>query len=140
MVKKREFSLEEACKSNSYLANLTEIVQTHSCESARNLGLAILSGFNDESEKAVELLESLVKKNPNISLLHQRIAEFCIDSDNYKKAVFHLEKVIELQDQNLTARFWLCLIYHSQGNAEKAKDTFEYLKKLVYRLQVKIDR
>ena len=93
MIKKKEFSLEEACKSNSYLANLREIVQTHSCESARNLGLAILSGFNDESEKAVELLELLVKKNPNINLLHQRIAEFCIDSSNYKKAVFHLGSV-----------------------------------------------
>jgi tetratricopeptide (TPR) repeat protein len=139
MVKKKEFSLEEACKSNSYFANLREIVQTHSCESARNLGLAILSGFNDESEKAVELLELLVKKNPNISLLHQRIAEFCIDSDNYKKAVFHLEKVIELQNQDVTARFWLCLIYHSQGNTEKAKNTFEYLKKFVYRLRVEIE-
>jgi tetratricopeptide (TPR) repeat protein len=139
MVKKKEFSLEEACKSTNYVANLREIVQTHSCESARNLGLAILSGFNDENEKAVELLELLVKKNPNISLLHQRIAEFCIDSNNYKKAVFHLEKVIELQKQDITARFWLCLIYHWQGNTEKAQTTFEYLKKFVYRLQVKIE-
>lgn len=139
MVKKKEFSLEEACKSTNYVTNLREIVQTHSGESARDLGLSILNSFNDEHEKALELLELLVKKNPNISLLHQRIAELCIDSDNYKKAIFHLEKVIEIQNQDLTARFWLCLIYHSQGNTEKAKTIFEYLKKFVYRLRVEIE-
>ena len=51
----------------------------------------------------------------------------------------NLEKVIELQNQDITARFWLCLIYHSQGNTEKAKNTFEYLKKFVYRLRVEIE-
>lgn len=136
MLKKKEFSLEKACQSASYRLNLQEVIQTHPSESARNLGLSILSLFNDEKQQALEYLELLVDKNPNIPLLHQRIAEFYIDSDKYEKAALHLEKVIELEKEDLTARFWLCLLYRFLGETEKAKQTFKYLKGFIHQIRV----
>lgn len=135
-INKKKFSLEEACKSPDYVHNLQEIIQTHSSESARNLGLSILSFFNQEIENSLEHLESLVKENPEIVLLHQRIAEHCIDADKYEKAIIHLEKILELRKQDLTARFWLCLIYYQLEQKEKAKKIFEYLKENIYKIKV----
>lgn len=136
MLEQREFSLEETCKSTSYFANLREVIRTHPCDSARNLGMSIITAFNEETEIALEYLESLVQDNPEIPLLHRRIAEFYIDSNKFEEAVIHLEKVIELQTKDLTARFWLCLIYLLQGEKEKAKEPFKYLKDFIYQLQV----
>ena len=137
MLKKREFSLEKACQSTNYLANLQDVIQTHPCESARVFGMSIINSFAEENEKSLQQLELLVEKNPNIALLHQRIAEFYIDFEKYEKAAFHLEKIIELEKQDLTARFWLCLIYYLLGETKKAKETFKYLKEFVYRIRVK---
>ena len=136
MFNEKEFSLEEACKSTNYFANLREVIQTHPCDSARTLGLSIITAFNEETEIALEHLESLVQDNPEIPLLHRRIAEFYIDINKFEEAVIHLEKVIELQKKDLTARFWLCLIYLLLGEREKAKEPFKYLKDYIYQLQV----
>lgn len=136
MLEKREFSLEETCKSTSYFANLREVIDTHPCDSARNLGMSIITAFNEETEVALEHLQSLVLDNPEIPLLHRRIAEFYIDGNKFEEAAVHLEKVIELQTKDLTARFWLCLIYLLQGEKEKAKEPFKYLKDYIYQLQV----
>lgn len=136
MLEQSEFSLEETCKSTSYLANLREVIQTHPCDSARNLGLSIITAFNEETEIALEHLKSLVRENPEIPLLHRRIAEFYIDGNEFEEAIIHLEKVIELQTKDLTARFWLCLIYLLRGEKEKAKEPFKYLKDFIYQLQV----
>jgi len=137
MLKKRKFSLEEACKSANYLNNLQEIAQTHPCESARTFGMSIISIIDEEYEKSLEYLELLAQNNPNITLLHQRIAEFCIDMKKYEQAIVHLEKVIELENQNLTARVWLCLMYYAVGEIKKATKSFEYIKEFVYKIRIK---
>jgi tetratricopeptide (TPR) repeat protein len=137
MIKEMEFSLEKACQSTKYLTNLEEIIQTHPCESARTFGMSIISLFDEKNEESLRHLELLAEGNPNIILIHQRIAEFCIDFGKYEKAVVHLEKVVELEKQDLTAQFWLCLIYHTLGKTGKARKSFEYLKEFVYRIRVK---
>lgn len=136
MLEHREFSLEKACQSNNFFTNLEDIIETHPNEAARLFGRSIVSSLGEGSEKTLEHLELLTKENPNIPLLHQRIAETCIDSEKYKKAVLHLEKILELDNQNLTARVWLCLVHYLLGNTKKAKETFQPLKKSVYRMRV----
>lgn len=137
MVMELEFSLERACQSYSYLTNLQEIVETHPNELARNFGMAIISSLDERNEESLQQLELLAEVNPNIPLVHQRIAEFCIALGRYEQAIVHLEKVIELENQNLTARFWLCLLYHLTNKTKQAKSSLDILKKLVYGIRVK---
>ncbi len=137
MLKKKQFSLEEACQSPNLFVNLAEVIQTHPCEAARIFGMSIISSFNGKNEESLEYLELLAQDNPDMVLLHQRIAESCIYFEEYEKAVVHLKKVIDLENENLTARFWLCLTYCLLGETGKAKGGSEYFRKLVHRLQVK---
>jgi tetratricopeptide (TPR) repeat protein len=138
MLSNKKFSLEEACKSANYIFNLEEVIQTHPNATARTFGLSIIKTFSEENEKSLEYLEELIKGNPDVLLIRRRIAEFFIDFDEYEKAIFHLEKILELESKDLTAKVWLCLIYYKIGEIEKAKKTFESLREFVYSMSVKI--
>lgn len=68
-------------------------------------------------------------------LFHQRIAEVLIRNSNYEKASHHLEKVLEFDEENLTAKVWLCLSYFKLCNMEKAYKMLNELNDFVFLLK-----
>lgn len=130
------FSLEKICRSDNFIKNLLEIIETHPNESASRFGLSIIHFILDDYDKMLKLLESLAESFPNISLLHRRIAEGYIYQKKYFKAVKHLEKAIQINDKDLTAKVWLILLYFKVGKAKQADINFQALTKLIFVLDV----
>lgn len=128
------FSLENTCKSSNLMKNLREVLETHPDECAKNLGMSIMHMLYDNHDKMLECLKFLVKNNPELPLLHRRIAEIYINRDDYKTAVPHLEKALKLDNQDLTAKIWLGLSYYATGNEKKAKICLDLLKEDVFLL------
>lgn len=130
------FSIEKVCQSSNFLKNLQAVIQSHPDETARNFGMSIIYLLDEEHDKALEYLESIAQKNPNISLIQLRIAEIFIYRNDYRTAITYLEKVLELDNEDLTAKFWLCLSYYMLGEAEKAKFSTKSLKESIFLLQM----
>lgn len=130
-----EFSLEKVCQSSNLLKNLLDIIESHPSESAINLGRSIIYFILDDYDKSLNYLEFLVENCSNVSLLHHRIAEVLINKNNYEKAAFHLKKVLELDEENLTAKIWLCLAYFKIGDIEKAYELLNDLNEFVFILR-----
>lgn len=131
------FSIETICQSDNFIRNLFEVIESHQNETAVQFGKSIIYFIEDDFKNMLQCLEYLIELFPNITLLHRRIAEVHIYENNYQKAVPHLEKVIELDKKDLTAKVWLNLSYFKMGKAKKANDSLSELKKLVFILTVK---
>jgi predicted Zn-dependent protease len=129
------FSMEKICQSNNFIKNLLEIIESHPNESAVNFGRSIIYFINDDFDKMLECLELLTKSFPNISLLHRRIAEAHLYKNSYPIAITHLEKVLELDTKDLTARVWLVLSYFKVGKAKEANDGLDDLINFVFTLK-----
>lgn len=130
------FSLEKICRSDNFVKNLLEIIETHPDESASQFGRSIIHFILDDYDNMLNHLASLAESFPNISLLHRRIAEGYIYQNKFSKAVSHLEKAVELDKKDLTAKVWLILIYFKIGETKQAKVEFQELTKLIFVLQV----
>lgn len=133
---KNDFSLECACRSNNLLKNLRNIIQTHPNNIAQNFGMSIIHLIEGDSDKMVNCLESIIAENPNISLLHRRIAEVFINNNDYKQAIIHLENALEADKEDLTAKVWLSLSYFETGNVKKAGAILTELKEYLFHLNV----
>lgn len=130
-----DFSLTTTCQSSNILKNLLDIIETHPSEAAVNFGRSIIYFIVDDYGKSLNYLEILSEKYPNIPLLHHRIAEILIKSSEYKKATFHLEKVLEFDKENLTAKIWLCLSYFKLCDTVKACELLNELNNFVFVLK-----
>jgi tetratricopeptide (TPR) repeat protein len=130
------FSLDKACQSDNYLKNLLEIIETHPSESASQFGKSIIYYILDDYDKVLDYLEPLSESFPNLSLLHRRIAEAYIHQNKFSRAVNHLEKAVEINDKDLTAKVWLILLYFKVGKAKQASINFQELTELVFVLDV----
>lgn len=133
---RNDFSLECACRSNNLLKNLRNVIQTHPNKAAQKFGMSIIHLIEGDSNKMVNCLESVIAENPNISLLHRRIAEVCINNDDYKQAIIHLENALKADEEDLTAKIWLSLSYFEVGNKDKAGAILTELKEHVFHLNV----
>lgn len=129
------FSIEYVCRSSNLMKNLLEIIESHPDEIAVSLGRSIIYFIEDDFDKTLDHLEFLIKECPNISLLHRRIAQIFIHENNYQKAITHLEKVLELDNEDLTAKVWLSLIYFEVGDTKMATDRLNDLKNYVFVLK-----
>jgi len=134
------FSLEDICRSDNLVRNLLDIIESHPDETAVNFGRSIIYSFEDDFDKTVNYLEFLIQKFPNISLLRCRIAQTFISENNYENAIIHLEKILELDQEDLTAKIWLTFSYFKIGNTEKANKYLNGLEKFVYILKAMPDR
>jgi tetratricopeptide (TPR) repeat protein len=129
------FSMENICHSSNLIKNLLEIIESHPNEIAVNFGRSIIYFIEDDYAKTLNYLELLSSEYPNISLLHRRIAQVLIRENNYQKAIVHLEKVLELDEEDLTAKIWLILSYFKIGNTEKANARLNDLKDFIFVLK-----
>ncbi|MCD9188947.1 MAG: hypothetical protein LUM44_21195 [Pyrinomonadaceae bacterium] len=134
---KNDFSLECACRSSNLLKNLSDIIKTHPNNTAQNFGMSIIHLIEGDSDKTVNCLESIIAENPNISLLHRRIAEVFINNNDYKQAIIHLENALEADKEDLTAKIWLSLSYFEIGNSKKAGAILTELKEYIFHLNIK---
>jgi len=130
------FSLENICRSDNMMKNLLDIIESHPSETAVNFGRSIIYFIEDDFEKTTRYLEFLIQAFPNTLLLHRRIAQVFIRENKYEKAIIHLEKVLELNEEDLTAKIWLNLSYFKVGNTEKANSSLQDLNKFVFILKV----
>lgn len=130
------FSLEKVCHSKNFIKNLTEIIETHPSETASQFGKSIIHFILDEYDEMLRCLETLSESFPDLPLIHRRIAEGYIYKGEYSKAAVHLEKVLNLDKKDLTAKVWLALIYSKIGNSKGAESAFVDLSKLVFVLDV----
>ena len=133
---KSDFSIECACLSSNLLKNLRNIIQSHPSSTAQNFGMSIIHLIEGDADKMVICLESIIKENPNVSLLHRRIAEFFIDKNDYQQAIIHLENALEADKEDLTAKVWLSLSYFEIGNTKKAGAILRELKDYTFHLNV----
>lgn len=133
--KTNDFSIEKACKSYNKLNNLRDVVESHQDESAKNLGLSIVYLLNNDFSKVLESLKYLAQTHPDIGLIDRRIAEIYINQNNFEAAVNYLEKAVELDKDDLTAKFWLSLGYFAIGNKKKAEIYLKSLRENVFLLQ-----
>lgn len=130
------FSLDKACQLDNYLKNLLEIIETHPSESASQFGKSIIYYILDDYDKMLDYLEPLSASFPNLPLLHRRIAEACVHQNKFSKAVNHLEKAVEINDKDLTAKVWLILLYFKLGKSKQANINFQELTEFVFVLDV----
>ena len=128
------FPMEQICQSNNFIKNLLEIIETHPNESAVNFGRSIIYFIDDDFDKMLGCLEVLTESFPNISLLHRRIAEAHIYKNSYPNAITHLERVLELDAKDLTAKVWLVLSYFKVGKAKEANNGLDELKDFIFTL------
>jgi tetratricopeptide (TPR) repeat protein len=84
----------------------------------------------------LDYLESLSEPFPKLSLLHRRIAEAYIHQNKFSKAANHLEKAVEINDKDLTAKVWLILLYFKVRKAKQANINFQNLTELIFVLDV----
>src|ERR1044072_73173 len=131
-----DFSIECACSSSNLLKNLRNIIQTHPSSAAQNFGMSIIHLIEGDADKMANCLESIIKENPNISLLHRRIAEVFIDKNDYQQAIIHLENALEADKEDLTAKVWLSLSYFETRNTKKAGAILRELKDYTFHLNV----
>ncbi|MGC2234681.1 MAG: tetratricopeptide repeat protein [Pyrinomonadaceae bacterium] len=131
-----DFSIECACRSSNLLKNLRNIIQSHPSNTAQKFGMSIIHLIEGDSEKMLNCLEFIIGENPNISLLHRRIAEVFINNNDYQQAIIHLENALEADEEDLTAKFWLGLSYFEIGNTKKARAILRELKEHVFHLSV----
>ena len=131
-----DFSIECACRSNNLLNNLQNIIQSHPNNTAQNFGMSVIHLIEGDPDKMINCLELIIKENPNISLLHRRIAEVFINKDDYRQAIIHLENALKADEEDLTAKVWLGLSYFEIGNTKKAGAILRELKEYIFHLNV----
>lgn len=126
------FSIEKACKSHNLIKNLRSVIESHQDETAKNFGLSIMHLIFDNYDKMLACLEFVAQQHPDIPLIQRRIAEIHIHRSNFKAAIPHLEKVLELEEEDMTAKVWLSLSYYATGNEKKAKSSLKGLKGYIF--------
>lgn len=127
----KTFSIERACESPNFVKNLSDIIETHPDENARNFGMSIIHLLSRNYNETLKYLEFLTETHPNISLLHRRIGEVYISQDKFETAAAHLEEALKLE-KDFTVLFWLGLIHNKLGNENKANICFDVLKDDVF--------
>ncbi len=122
------FSIEKVCQSHNLIKNLREVIDSHPDETAKNFGMAIMHLIYDNYDKILACLEFVAERHPNIPLIQRRIAEIHIRRNNFQTAIPYLEKALELNKKDMTAKIWLSLSYYAAGNEKKSQVKFEMLK------------
>ena len=128
-------SLEDICRSDDVVKNLLDIIESHPDETVGNFGRSIIYFIEDDYEKTVSYLESLIQQFPDIVLLRNRLAQTFISKNDFEKPIVHLEKVLELDNNNLTSKIWLTLSYFKVGNTPKENKYLNDLRRFVYILK-----
>lgn len=131
------FSLETVCKSSNFIKNLREIIETHPDDGAKNLGLSIIHLLYGNYDKVLNCLDIIASQHPDIPLIQRRIAEIYIYRNNFQAAIPYLEKVLELNEEDMTAQIWLNLSYFVTGETKKARANLKLLKSFVFSLNAK---
>jgi tetratricopeptide (TPR) repeat protein len=103
---------------------------------ARKYGLAIVNILENDLDGAIDHLNAIIEDNPQMALIHRRIAEIFIYQSQHEKAIKYLEKAVELDDTDLTSITWLSLIYHRLGKTEEALSKQEALESHVFSMNV----
>lgn len=126
------FSIESACKSHNLIKNLRFVIESHPDETAKNFGMSIMHLIYDNYDKMLACLEFIAQQHPDIPLIQRRIAEIHIHRNDFHAAIPFLEKVLELEEEDMTAKVWLSLSYFVTGNEKKAKSNLKCLKGHVF--------
>ena len=130
--KTKDFSIEKVCKSHNLINNLRSVIESHPDEIAKNFGMAVIHLIYDNYDKMLACLEFVAQQYPDISLIQKRIAEIHIHRNNFQEAIPYLEKVLELEGGDMTAKIWLTLSYYATGNEKKAKSSLKCLKGYIF--------
>lgn len=87
--------------------------------------LGTIYATNQRYKEAVDLFIKAAAEDPNITQVHDNIAQVSLATDNYNRAADEYEKVIRRDPNNANALYNLGIIYMSKGRYEKAKEFWE---------------
>ena len=83
-------------------------------------GLAEAYRGKNESAKAIELLQSELKRNPGSALLHQVLARVAASSGRFDLAIDQYRQLLAAQPGSLNAQFALAASYRAAGDGKSA--------------------
>jgi len=92
--------------------------------------IALALDLKGEKEKAIQVMESLVKDFPdNISVLYA-LGTMYLNNNQLSEALTEFNYIISLQPNHANAHWQLGIIYEKQGQKDKATAEFEAVQKL----------
>ncbi|HEX8564640.1 MAG TPA: tetratricopeptide repeat protein [Pyrinomonadaceae bacterium] len=109
------------------LQGILDVVNTHPDEASREFGSASINIMLNDYDAALEHMKNVIAMKPNVSFYYRRLAEILVLQDEWKEALPHLERVMELESQDTAAANLLLATYQKTENREKAKKLEEYL-------------
>lgn len=125
------FSIENTCRSTNYLKNLKAIIETHPDNSAKILGESIIWMIMGKTDEMIESYRRLINDHPDIALLHRRAGELRICQKQYADAIPYFDRAVELDEHDLTSRFWRSFCHFKNNDLEGVKFELEYLEERV---------
>ena len=109
------------------IQGITLCAQTGFAQDQQDIQLANEYLNKGEKEKALQILQQLVKKNENIPFVHTSYFNLLVDMGKYNEAEDYLEKLIR-RDDRISYRLDLGVLYFRSGNLQKAD---KYLNNLI---------
>jgi len=109
------------------IQGITLCAQTGFAQDQQDIQLANEYLNKGEKEKALQVLQQLVKKNENIPFVHTSYFNLLVDMGKYNEAEDYLEKLIR-RDDRISYRLDLGVLYFRSGNLQKAE---KYLNNLI---------
>ena len=80
--------------------------------------------------RAIPMFQKVIELNPDIIEAHVRLGWLYSNQKVYKKAEFHLKKVIEKMPKHTLAYHGLAEVYVKQQNIEKAVSVYQHIMQL----------
>lgn len=78
-----------------------------------------------KEEKAIQILEKEIGRNPNYSFAYFHLAKFFLERRELDKAKTWIEKAIECKSGSCVYQTLLGIIYYDQKNYRQAQEAFE---------------
>lgn len=120
----------------SVLSELRRVISAHDDETIKRYGLALTNVLQNKFDEAVAELLLLDKSDPDSPLVHNLLGRTYILRKEYRKAISHLQKAVELNPHDYTAMTWLVLMHYRVGNVKEAKAQQSVLEKYAAYLSV----
>jgi tetratricopeptide (TPR) repeat protein len=104
---------------------LSNVFYETPAKALNNIGLAYYK--KGDYKTALIKYESALKREPDtitLLLIQKNMGIACLAKHDIDKAVFHLERAIDMAPGMIELRYWLGISYLEKGNREKAVEEF----------------
>lgn len=85
------------------------------------------TGMTEEVQMQISELMQHLREDPNSVEVRMELARFFISLGDWKSALSHLEKTLQLEPDNMNAAYYRGLAYYRLNDLEEAAKTFEAL-------------